>query len=240
MKTLYIFLLLTVLVSSAFAQSIELSLDEHRVEFSSNKGGDVSGRIYNKTNDELKIVFRRWQTLPKDWTTTVCLDVCYADFVDSLPWGPIENSTIEPNSFTPFIIHFYPSANSNDSGVVYVRISVVASSEDDTLGVLVVGKSNAPNAVKTGDVAIMNSISNYPNPAALSTTFTYSLTERSLVTLGVYDVMGREVANIVTNEMQDKGSYESDFDVSKLATGSYIYKMSVGGKMLSGTLNVVK
>jgi hypothetical protein len=52
--------------------------------------------------------------------------------------------------------------------------------------------------------------------------------------------MGREVASIVSNEMQDKGTYESDLDVSKLATGSYIYKMNVGGNMLSGTLNVVK
>jgi len=96
------------------------------------------------------------------------------------------------------------------------------------------------SSVKTSENATTVAISNYPNPAATTTTFKYSLTERSLVTLIVYDVMGREVASIVTNEMQDKGTYKSDLDVSKLATGSYIYKMNVGGKMLSGTLNVVK
>ncbi len=240
MKRTFLLLIFTVLTLPALAQSIELSLAEHHAEFPSNKGGDVSGRIYNKTNDPLKIVFRRWQTLPQDWTSTVCLDVCYADFVDSLPWGTIEYSTIEANSFVPFIIHFYPSANSNDSASAYVKISVVGSGEEDTLGVWVTGKSNAVGAVKTNDFALNNTIANYPNPAVSTTTFKYSLTERSLVTLSVYDVMGREVASIVTNEMQDKGTYESDLDVSKLATGSYIYKMNVGGKMLSGTLNVVK
>jgi hypothetical protein len=95
-------------------------------------------------------------------------------------------------------------------------------------------------SVKKSDNASTISVSNFPNPAQKLTTFTYSLTERSLVTLSVYDVMGREVASILTNQMQDKGTYESDLDVSKFATGSYIYKMNVGGKMLSGTLNVVK
>jgi hypothetical protein len=240
MKKLLILLLFTFVCLPVFAQSIELSLEENRVEFLSTKGGEIKDTIFNKTNDELKIVFRRWQTLPQGWTSTVCLDVCYADFVDSLPWGTIEYSTIPPNGSTPFIVHFYPSANSNDSGVAYVKISVMGSGEEDTVGVWVTGKSSAPNAVKTSEVAADNTVSLYPNPANNITTFSYSLTERSLVTLSVYDVMGHEVASIVSNEMQDKGTYESNLDVSKLATGSYIYKMSVGGKMLSGTLNVVK
>jgi hypothetical protein len=208
MKRTILLLILTVLSFPAFAQSIELSLTEHHAEFPSNKGGEVSGRILNKTNDRLKIVFRRWQTLPQDWTTTVCLDVCYAEFVDSLPWGTIEYSEIEPNSFVPFIIHFYPSANSNDSATVYTKISVMGSSEEDTLGIVVTGKSTAVGSVRTNDFALNNAISNYPNPAVTKTTFKYSLVERSLVTISIYDVMGREVASIVTNEMQDKGTYE--------------------------------
>jgi hypothetical protein len=56
-KILYI-LLLCFMSLPAFSQSIELKLDEHRVEFPSNKGGEVSGRIYNKTTDQIKIVFK--------------------------------------------------------------------------------------------------------------------------------------------------------------------------------------
>lgn len=116
----------------------------------------------------------------------------------------------------------------------------LADNDKNTVSKRIIDWFNGVAAVKTSENASSVSISNYPNPAATTTTFTYSLTERSLVTLSVYDVMGREVASIVTNEMHDKGTYESDLDVSKLATGSYIYKMNVGGKMLSGTLNVVK
>jgi hypothetical protein len=126
--------------------------------------------------------------------------------------------------------------------VAYLSFGLEQLAENDrnTVSKRIIDWFNGAASVKTSENAASVAISNYPNPAASTTTFTYSLTERSLVTLSVYDVMGREVANIVSNQMQDKGTYESDLDVSKLATGSYIYKMNVGGKMLSGTLNVVK
>lgn len=133
-------------------------------------------------------------------------------------------------------------ALSQSGKVVYLSFGLEQLAENDrnTVSKRIIDWFNGAASVKTSENAASVAISNYPNPAASTTTFTYSLTERSLVTLSVYDVMGREIASIVSNEMQDKGTYESDLDVSKLATGSYIYKMNVGGKMLSGTLNVVK
>jgi hypothetical protein len=238
-KILYI-LLLCFMSLPAFSQSIELKLDEHRVEFPSNKGGEVSGRIYNKTTDQIKIVFNRWQTLPKDWTSTVCLDVCYADFVDSLPWGTIEHSVIEPGSFVPFIIHFYPSGNTNDSGVVYTKLSVVQSSEDDTIGVWVVGKSNVVESVKKSDIAGQISITAHPNPSLVSSTFTFSLSTPSSVSLVLYDMMGREKATVISNEHHERGVYTKDFATSSLPAGSYIYRLSTSEGVRTGTLNIIK
>ena len=49
----------------------------------------------------------------------------------------------------------------------------------------------------------------------------------SKVTLKVYDILGNEVATLV-NEYKQPGLYEVEFDASKLTSGMYVYKLSVG------------
>jgi hypothetical protein len=68
---------------------------------------------------------------------------------------------------------------------------------------------------------------NYPNPFNPSTTITYSLANEEHVSLKVYDIMGREVAELM-NEDQAAGTHSLDFDASSLASGMYFYKISAG------------
>ncbi len=68
---------------------------------------------------------------------------------------------------------------------------------------------------------------NYPNPFNPSTTITYQIPENSFVSIKVYDVLGKEVATLV-NQEKSKGTYEVNFDASKLSSGFYLYTMSVG------------
>ena len=65
---------------------------------------------------------------------------------------------------------------------------------------------------------------NYPNPFNPSTTIKYSITEQSIVTLKVFDVLGREVSGLVNKE-QSVGNYEVDFDATNLTSGVYFYKI---------------
>ena len=68
---------------------------------------------------------------------------------------------------------------------------------------------------------------NYPNPFNPSTQIRYTLLKSSLVSLKVYDLLGREVATLV-HQMQNSGSYEISFNASNLATGVYFYKLEAG------------
>ncbi len=95
-------------------------------------------------------------------------------------------------------------------------------------------------SVKTSNDASALKIANYPNPVAKNTTFNYSLTEVGIVNLAVYDVMGREVGKLVSNEMQDKGTYTADFNASSLANGSYTYVLTSGTNKVTGTMTVTK
>jgi Secretion system C-terminal sorting domain len=68
---------------------------------------------------------------------------------------------------------------------------------------------------------------NYPNPYNPSTTIEYQLPGTGTqynVSLKIYDVIGREVANLV-NERQEPGYYQKVFNANRFASGMYIYRL---------------
>ena len=83
---------------------------------------------------------------------------------------------------------------------------------------------------------------NYPNPFNPVTKIKYTIPNTrsplpggaggGLVTLKVYDVLGREVATLV-NEYKQPGDYEVEFNANNLPTGVYFYKLKatpIGGQ----------
>ncbi|MBN1633784.1 MAG: T9SS type A sorting domain-containing protein [Ignavibacteria bacterium] len=72
-----------------------------------------------------------------------------------------------------------------------------------------------------------NLFQNYPNPFNPVTNIKFDLPKEGLVTLKVYDVLGREVKNIV-NEFKQAGSYIVSFDGSELSSGIYFYRLESG------------
>jgi hypothetical protein len=68
---------------------------------------------------------------------------------------------------------------------------------------------------------------NYPNPYNPSTKITYTIPERSNVSLRVFDLLGSEVAELVNGEL-DPGRYEISFNASQLSSGIYFYKIQAG------------
>ncbi|MGB5849577.1 MAG: T9SS type A sorting domain-containing protein, partial [Ignavibacteriaceae bacterium] len=80
---------------------------------------------------------------------------------------------------------------------------------------------------------------NYPNPFNPSTTIKYSVPEKGNVTIRVFDMLGAEVATLV-NVTQEVGSYEINFDASKLSSGMYIYKLNAGTVSLSKKMMLLK
>jgi hypothetical protein len=68
---------------------------------------------------------------------------------------------------------------------------------------------------------------NYPNPFNPTTTIQYTLREPAMVSLKVYDMVGREVANLVQAE-QGAGQYSVKFDGERLTSGTYIYRIQAG------------
>jgi len=77
------------------------------------------------------------------------------------------------------------------------------------------------------DIAIspdkFNLCQNYPNPFNPSTKINFCLIETDLVTLKVYDILGKEIVTLINNEERKPGSYTVDFNGNSLSSGIYIY-----------------
>jgi len=65
---------------------------------------------------------------------------------------------------------------------------------------------------------------NYPNPFNPTTNIKFDIAKTSMVKIRIFDVAGRQVAEVVNGELS-AGKYNYDFDASNLATGVYFYKL---------------
>ncbi len=69
---------------------------------------------------------------------------------------------------------------------------------------------------------------NFPNPFNPTTMINFVIPQKSGVTLDVYDMSGKLVANLINNETKTEGSYSYEFDGSRLSSGIYVYRLSAG------------
>lgn len=67
---------------------------------------------------------------------------------------------------------------------------------------------------------------NYPNPFNPSTTIKFDVARTGFARLVVFDILGREVKTIVSENVK-AGQYEVSFNASNLPSGVYLYRLSV-------------
>jgi len=79
----------------------------------------------------------------------------------------------------------------------------------------------------------------YPNPFNPTTTIHYVIPEAAKVTLTIYDIQGREVAELV-NGFRQAGSHEVTFDASQLTSGVYLYRLSAPSFTAIGKMTLLK
>jgi hypothetical protein len=154
-----------------------------------------------------------------------------SDFLPVSGLIPGHGTTIAPHSYTftdnppPAAHAFFYRLESIDlnstvhySDAVQAEITGVAESSTDL-----------PAHVSLGQ--------NYPNPFNPATKIQFTIVNRQLTSVKVYDVLGREVATLV-NEVKEPGTYTVEFsakggsasggNASSLASGVYFYRLSAG------------
>jgi len=80
---------------------------------------------------------------------------------------------------------------------------------------------------------------NYPNPFNPLTVISYQLPVNTLVTLKVYDILGRLVTTLVEGR-QTAGTHSVTFNASNLSSGVYFYRLTAGSYVLTKKLMLLK
>ena len=80
---------------------------------------------------------------------------------------------------------------------------------------------------------------NYPNPFNPQTIITYSIPVSELVSLKVFDALGREIRMLVS-ERQTPGTHSVTFDGGNLPSGVYFYRLQAGSYSATRKLVLLK
>jgi len=80
---------------------------------------------------------------------------------------------------------------------------------------------------------------NYPNPFNPSTTITFTTAERGMVTLEVYDMLGRKVATLA-DENLGAGTHSRTFEAENLSSGIYLYRIQTSNASQTKSMTLVK
>ncbi len=68
---------------------------------------------------------------------------------------------------------------------------------------------------------------NFPNPFSQESIIMFDLSSTSMVSLQVYDILGRPVSTVLSNQEMRPRTHRIRFDAQNLATGAYLYRLTV-------------
>lgn len=80
---------------------------------------------------------------------------------------------------------------------------------------------------------------NYPNPFNPVTTINYTIPVSGMVSIKVFDTLGREVA-ILVNEIKSSGKYSIRFNAFNIVSGVYYYTLITDSKQVTKSMMLLK
>jgi hypothetical protein len=144
------------------------------------------------------------------------LTVLFCDIQDTL-WPGEGNISEYPRFCNPEEGNFYLAENSPCVGTGYNGADIGAF-----------GIGCEPMSIFDDNIFIPSSIAlypNYPNPFNASTIITYTLPQPGLISLDIYDLLGRKVESLFDG-LQPSGEHSLIWNADGLSSGVYFYKLT--------------
>ncbi len=150
----------------------------------------------------------------------------------TLNWEKRENGSASSNDYASGIAV-------QDSDRIYVTGSANFSGTGIAFYTLRYSKISAINPVSGIIPSSFQLRQNYPNPFNPSTSIRFDIPNSSSVRVSVYDVMGREIENLV-NEQLKAGEYMVKWDAARFASGIYFYSIAADGYQTTKKMILMK
>jgi hypothetical protein len=141
--------------------------------------------------------------------------------------GPLNTTTTQTTAFTPTSTQWATKKYALPVGTNQVRFTAKSGFGNNLYVDSICVKSTALGVqnIFTGIPTRYKLDQNYPNPFNPVTKINFALPKQGLVTLKIYDLVGREVATLI-NEVRNAGYYTADFNGLNFASGVYFYKLT--------------
>ncbi len=165
-------------------------------------------------------IFMTWRGLDdEEWATPVNLTQTTDLNETGAHLAPILHYDDVEGSYTAFLMYWYQAGVTGPINASKETVCYVMPVKINTVGISGENEIDADYNFELSQ--------NYPNPFNPTTSIKFTLGKRANVSLKVYDILGREVANLVDGVMST-GSHSVDFNASNLSTGVYVYELRAG------------
>jgi hypothetical protein len=165
-----------------------------------------------------------WQpitlTTPFFWngTNNLLIEVCY----NNAAWTAYSN--VNATTQTNMMVGYYTDLPTGDGCTAAWTATSPGYRANMCFNIIPLGEKNISSPIPTTYALKQN----YPNPFNPVTKISYDIPKQGLVTMKIYDILGREVRQLV-NEVKSPGSYSVDFNAADLSSGVYFYKLESMG-----------
>ena len=114
----------------------------------------------------------------------------------------------------------------------------------DAIGFMPDSTSTGVNEIQANNVSNFKLIGNYPNPFNPSTTIEFSIPKTQLVSVVIYDVLGRQIKSLFNSELS-LGKHDVVWDGKNnigetVNSGVYFYTVKTSNKLLTGKMILQK
>jgi hypothetical protein len=127
--------------------------------------------------------------------------------------------------------------------VLYTQGYTRGNANDDPMPIVILDAKFTPVSVEQISENIPADFfleQNYPNPFNPATQIKFGIMQSADVELKVFDLLGREVAVLIDNQLYSAGTYIVNFNAGNLASGIYIYRLTSGNNIVSKKMQLLK
>ena len=190
-----------------------------------NKRGESSDGLYGEgtgvkiANSVNNILIRNCSI----YKNNIGIFFYYTNSIATVGGSPENTNNIYNNSD-------YNIRNESDT-TINATYNYWGTTNEDSISSLIWGKVNysefitGVHFINTEFPKTMILYQNYPNPFNPETTIRFSIPKSGYVTLGVYDLLGRNISMLLNNFLKP-GMHEINFNGSNFSSGIYFYRLT--------------
>ena len=207
--------------------SFEFNYTDTEINVDPDSVGSFSGTIHNISSGTITIaVVRRVNSLPEGWTSSVCLGtICYTETVDS--------AAIQLDAGDSTACGILAWTNGVGTGTVQLDLFDLDNIDEHILIDLIIYAGITVGPITTRALPEHFELYDcFPNPFNPITTLRYELPEDAMVSITIYDMMGRQVKTLINSE-QTAGYRNIRWNATNhlgqvVSAGLYIYTIQAG------------